>query len=181
MHDPRLQPFGNGWTDRPPQTFGRSFAQYFWAQRAGWTAELLGTAVRGLLRRRPCGVQQVKADDFPVLRTIGTGSWLSSALHGRGIGTEMRAAALEFGFAGLGGDEAVSGAYDFNPGSIRVSEKLGYVRNGIRRDEVRGRPETAVLFRLSRASWEARDRPSVEIDGLDDCLDLFGIGDATAP
>ena len=50
-----------------------------------------------------------------MLRAIGTGSWLSSALHGRGIGTEMRAAVLEFAFEGLGSHEAVSGAYDVTP------------------------------------------------------------------
>ena len=52
----------------------------------------------------------------------------------------MRAAVLHFGFRVLGAELAVTGAFPSNKGSIRVSEKIGYLQNGVRRDRVRGRP-----------------------------------------
>jgi RimJ/RimL family protein N-acetyltransferase len=124
---------------------------------------------------RLIGVQQIQADEFPVLRTVSTSSWLGSAFQGAGLGTEMRAAVLSFGFDALGAETAISGAYTYNLGSIRVSEKLGYMRNGVRRDDVRGEAVEAVLFRLTRAAW-LDDPPLVaEVRGLESCLELFGL------
>ena len=78
-------------------------------------------------------------DDFPLLRVFKSGSCIGREHQGRGFGTEMRAAVLELGFAGLGGEAAVSGAYAFNAASIRVSRKLCYEPNGTRLDRVLGR------------------------------------------
>jgi RimJ/RimL family protein N-acetyltransferase len=86
------------------------------------------------------------------------------------------AAVLSFAFDALGAEAAVSGAYDYNLGSIRVSEKLGYARNGLRLDDVRGKPVEAVLFRLTRERW-LDDPPLVaQVRGLERCLDMFGLG-----
>ena len=71
----------------------------------------------------------------------------------------MRAAVLHFGFRVLGAELAVTGAFPANKGSIRVSEKLGYLQNGVRRDRVRGRPVDSVLFR-SRATCGRARAPS---------------------
>jgi hypothetical protein len=50
------------------------------------------------------------------------------------------------------------------------------VRNGVRRDDVRGEAVEAVLFRLARESW-LDDPPVVaEVQGLNPCLELFGLG-----
>ena len=57
----------------------------------------------------------------------------SRSHHGQGIGTHMRAASLHFAFAGLGATDAISGAFDDNISSLRVSEKLGYQPDGIER------------------------------------------------
>lgn len=176
VHDPDAQPFANLWTDRRGSDFEHRFAQYFWAQRARWsvTSWVLPFAVR--LRGRLIGVQQIQADEFHVLRTLSTASWLGSAFQGAGLGTEMRAAVLSFGFDALGAEAAISGAYSYNLASIRVSEKLGYVRNGVRRDDVRGRAVEAVLFRLTREAW-LDDPPLVaQVRGLEPCLELFGLG-----
>jgi RimJ/RimL family protein N-acetyltransferase len=175
LHDPERTPFGNGWTDRPDETWESGFAQYFWAQRARWTPSSWALPFAVTLDGELVGVQQITAEEFPMLRTFGTGSWVARAHQGRGIGTEMRAAVLHFGFAGLGGELAITGAYTYNPGSIRVSEKLGYEPNGIRRERVRDLAADAVLFRLTRAAWEAGKRVPVELHGVEDSRGLFGL------
>lgn len=58
----------------------------------------------------------------------------------------MRAAALSFAFDHLGAEFAVTAAYSHAVASLRVSRKLGYETNGIRRDVVRGRAVEAYLF-----------------------------------
>ena len=176
VHDPGTQPFANLWTDREGSDFELRFAQYFWSQRARWsvTTWALPFAVR--FHGRLIGVQQIQADEFTVLRTVSTASWLGRAFQGGGLGTEMRAAVLSFAFNALGAEAAVSGAYADNLGSIRVSEKLGYARNGVRLDVVRGRAAEAVLFRQTREAW-LDDPPLVaQVRGLEPCLDLFGLG-----
>jgi RimJ/RimL family protein N-acetyltransferase len=175
VHDPGAQPFANRWTDRQGSDFEHRFAQYFWSQRARWSVATWALPFAVRFRGRLIGVQQIQADEFSVLRTVSTASWLGSSFQGRGLGTEMRAAVLSFTFAELGAEAAISGAYDYNLGSIRVSEKLGYARNGIRLDDVRGQPVEAVLFRLTRRAW-SDDPPLVaEVRGLAACLELFGL------
>jgi RimJ/RimL family protein N-acetyltransferase len=82
------------------------------------------------------------------------------------IGTEMRAAVLAFAFDGLGADVAVTGAYPFAVGSLRVSEKLGNEVNRVRRDRVRGEGCRSRLQADAR-DGDARDRPEVQLEGLD--------------
>jgi RimJ/RimL family protein N-acetyltransferase len=62
------------------------------------------------------------------LGSIGTFSWLGPGYRGRGIGTEMRAAALHLAFAGLAAREATSEAFADNSASNRVSQALGMSR-----------------------------------------------------
>ena len=168
IHADEAMPFVTQWTDRPESEWHSGFAKYFWAQRGRWTPDAWELPFAVLLDGEPIGVQQIGAENFGVVRAFRTGSWLSRWQQGRGIGTEMRAAVLHLGFDGLAGEVAISGAYSFNAASQRVSEKLGYAPNGTRLDLVRDRAEEAVLFRLTRGEWEARPRPPVRIDGLDD-------------
>ena len=175
VHDPGAQPFANLWTDRRGSDFEHRFAQYFWSQRARWSVASWALPFAVRFRGRLIGVQQIQADEFAVLRTVSTASWLGSAFQGAGLGTEMRAAVLSFGFDTLGAAAAISGAYEYNLGSIRVSEKLGYARNGIRLDDVRGQAAEAILFRLTREAW-LDDPPLVaQVRGLESCVELFGL------
>jgi RimJ/RimL family protein N-acetyltransferase len=176
VHESGAQPFGNLWTDRQGRDFENRFAQYFWSQRARWSVDswVLPFAIR--YGGRLIGVQQIQADEFAVLRTVSTASWLGSSFQGSGLGTEMRAAVLSFAFDALGAEAAISGAYDYNLGSIRVSEKLGYARNGVRLDDVRGKPVQAVLFRLTRETWADNPPLVAQVRGLESCRDMFGLG-----
>ena len=81
---------------------------------------------------RLVGVQDVRAADFSVTRTVSTGSFLRLDAAGRGLGTLMRQAVLVFAFDHLGAVRAESAALPGNGSSLRVSDKVGYRSNGTR-------------------------------------------------
>jgi RimJ/RimL family protein N-acetyltransferase len=174
IHPPEEMPFGVAWTDDLNRA---TFVDYHQHLRESWRPDAwkidLGVWADGEL----VGVQGIGADDFAAKRTIGTGSWLGAAHQGSGIGTEMRAAVLELAFTHLGAEAVTSGAFDANPASRRVSEKLGYRVVGRETLSPRGTPQPHVLLRLERADWRGPPVP-VEIEGVGPCLALFGAASA---
>jgi hypothetical protein len=70
---------------------------------------------------------------------------------------------------------ATSGAFLDNVASIRVSQAIGYEPNGIDRVAPRGDPRDVQRYRVTREQWQARQRPEVEVLGLEGCLELFGL------
>jgi RimJ/RimL family protein N-acetyltransferase len=179
VHDPAVQPFMVAWTDAAPAERARGVLQHHWRQRGAWEADkwTLGLAV--VHEGTVVGVQDVSGRDFAVLREVHTGSWLGLKHHGKGIGTEMRAAVLHLAFAGLGAHYALSEAFTDNAASTGVSRKLGYTDDGIDRSVSRGRPATTRRFRLDLATWQATHTVPVTISGLAPCLPMFGLtGDA---
>lgn len=62
------------------------------------------------------------------------GYWLRSDLAGRGFMTEAARAVVDFGFDEVGCHRLELRAAEVNPGSIRVAEKLGFVREGVLRE-----------------------------------------------
>jgi RimJ/RimL family protein N-acetyltransferase len=175
IHPPEEMPFAVAWTDDLQRA---SFIDYHRDSRTSWRPEAwridLGVWEDGLL----VGVQGMGADEFAVKRTIATGSWLGAPHQGRGIGTEMRAAVLELAFAHLGAEAVTSGAFDANPASRRVSEKLGYRVVGRETLSPRGTPQPHVLLRLDRNDWRGPPVPIV-VEGVAPCLQLFGASEAT--
>ncbi|WP_127818063.1 GNAT family N-acetyltransferase [Microbacterium sp. CPCC 204701] len=130
VHAPDAMPFEHPWTRGTPEDVARSVLTYQWALRGrlspdNWALELAvvheGTVV---------GVQGLVADDWSVLRTVKTGSWLGIAHQGRSIGTRMRILALHLAFDGLDALEAHSGAFVDNPSSNAVSRRVGYDHDG---------------------------------------------------
>ncbi|WP_052852429.1 GNAT family N-acetyltransferase [Streptomyces avicenniae] len=174
IHPPEEMPFLVPWTDLPPRERARSVVQYHWRQLGAWTPEAWSMGLVAFLDGRPVGHQSLGATDFATLRQVNSGSWLGRPHQGQGLGTEMRAAVLELAFAGLGAVEAMSGALAHNAASLRVSEKMGYERDGIVRVALRGGPATEHRLRLSRERWERHRTVPVTLDGLDGCLPLFG-------
>ena len=61
-----------------------------------------------------------------------------------------------------------------------VSEKIGYLSSGVRRDRVRGTAVDSILVRLPRERWQSSPRVEVEVEGFGGCERLFGL-DARAP
>jgi RimJ/RimL family protein N-acetyltransferase len=174
VHDPRVMPFLAAWTDVPPGARARSVLQYQWSRWAELKPEQWSLDFAVLLDGEPAGQQRLGARDFAVTREVWTGSWLGLRYHGRGIGTEMRAAVLHLAFAGLGAEQARSGALSDNAPSLGVSRKLGYVPDGTNRQVVRDRVVTEQRLLLDRAAWQAHRTVPVEIEGLEPCLELLG-------
>ncbi|GAB2874552.1 GNAT family N-acetyltransferase [Streptomyces mayteni] len=177
VHPPEEMPFLVPWTDLPPAERARSVLQHHWRTLGAWTPADWSLPLVVFHEVRPVGLQALSGKEFATLREVGSGSWLGRAHQGRGIGTEMRHAVLHLAFAGLGADDAISGAFSHNVASGTVSRRVGYRPDGLARIVVRDRPVTEHRFRLTRAGWEATadTRPPVAVAGLAPCLPLFGL------
>ncbi|MFL6131130.1 MAG: GNAT family N-acetyltransferase [Mycobacteriales bacterium] len=175
VHDPAAMPFLVPWTDSPPAERARSALQYQWSQWGRWTPRDWRLELAVLAAGQAIGLQGLGATDFAVTRQVHTGSWLGRRHHRQGYGTEMRAAVLHLAFAGLGAEQARSGALADNAASLAVSRKLGYVEDGTARHCVRDRLVTDRRLLLDRARWEAHRTVPVQIDGLPPCLPLLGL------
>ncbi|CAN5318104.1 GNAT family protein [soil metagenome] len=161
VHDPGFQPFMNGWAMRPSPERERSLLQFHWRSRAQLVAEDWTLPLAVVVDDAIVGTQDIGAKDFAVRATVSTGSWLHRPLHGRGIGTEMRAAVLHLAFAG-------------NRASARVTEKLGYRPNGDEVHVIDGERRLEHHFVLDRADWEPDRRHDIELIGLEPCRPLLG-------
>ena len=175
IHDPDFLPFRTGWSTRPEGERQRGVLQWHWGQRAQWSEQEWGLPLAVVVDGRIVGTQGVQAREWPVTRTVETGSWLARSQQGKGIGTEMRAAILHLTFAGLHALRATTGAYEDNPSSLGVTRKLGYRPNGEAVWDVEGVRRTELLFVLDRADWEPRRRADIEIEGLEPCRPLFAL------
>lgn len=176
IHDPDVMPFAIPWTDDPPEVRPKNSLQFWWGSRASWKPTKWILPLMVMAGNEVVGVQDLHATDFAITRQVETGSWLGQSYQGQGIGREMRAAMLHLAFDGLGAERAVSGAFEDNPASLRVSRALGYVDNGDDLMARRGRPARVIRLRLERATWERNRRDDIRIDGLEACLPMFGLG-----
>jgi RimJ/RimL family protein N-acetyltransferase len=175
IHPPEEMPFAIPWTDVPSPQRERDSYQWWMSARSSWSVEswvlTLGVWVDG----RPAGFQDLRGPEFPTYRTVGTGSWLGLAFQGRGVGRLMRQAALGLAFDHLGARLAETEAFTDNPASNRVSLAIGYEPNGFGQLAPRGVPRQTQRFRLTLEGWQSRPRPEVVVEGLEGCLDLFGV------
>ncbi|MFJ6440207.1 GNAT family N-acetyltransferase [Streptomyces sp. NPDC091649] len=175
VHAPGRMPFTVPWTDGRPEEVGRGVLQHVLGTVADWSVQDWTLSLAVLHEGRAVGRQDLSGRGFAVRRQVQTGSWLGLAFQGRGLGTEMRAAALHLSFAGLGARYAVSSAMTDNPRSLGVSRRLGYTDDGLETDIVRGAPVTLRRLRLDRARWEAHRSVDVTVEGLDACRAEFGV------
>jgi RimJ/RimL family protein N-acetyltransferase len=178
IHDPATTPFTVPFTDRPSPERDRESAQWWWRQRAEWTAEKWNFTGAVFVDGQVVGAQDINAEHFGTLRSVHTGSWLGLAHQGQGIGKEMREAILHLAFAGLGSQEAHSGAFFDNAPSLATSRSVGYEPNGEMRAPRRDGVARVLNVRMDRATWEERRRDDIEIVGLEGCLGMFIAGPA---
>ncbi|WLQ42973.1 GNAT family protein [Streptomyces laculatispora] len=174
VHAPDTMPFTVPWSDGPPAERGRAVFRHVLSTIANWADDDWALSLAVLHEGRVVGRQDVMARHFAVTGVVETGSWLGLAHQGRGIGTEMRAAALHLAFAGLGARTAVSAAMTDNPRSLGVSRRLGYLPDGLETAALRGAPVTLQRLRLERARWEEHRTARVTLEGLDECRAEFG-------
>jgi RimJ/RimL family protein N-acetyltransferase len=161
------------WTDLEPTARAVSAAQFWWSQRAHWTVDDWNFTGAVFVDGRPVGVQGMQARQFAAVRAVESGSWLGRAHQRQGLGREMREAMLHLAFAGLGAEEARSGAFEDNTASLAVSRSVGYAENGEGREPRREGWARTLRFRMDRAAWEERRRNDIEIVGLESCLHMF--------
>ncbi|GAB1688536.1 GNAT family N-acetyltransferase [Krasilnikovia sp. M28-CT-15] len=181
VHDPETQPFTNAWTDVEPDRRARGTLQWHWSMWGRWTPDEWSLNFVAVADGIVVGTQDVRASRFAALREVGTGSWLGRSHHGRGYGTEMRAAVLHLAFEGLGAEYATSAAFADNDASYGVSRKLGYADDGVDRHLVRDAVVVSRRLRLDRAGWAAARTVPVTIEGLAPCLPMFGLPPAGDP
>ncbi len=185
VHEPDFMPFANAWTRKLSPELERGVLQWHWNTRACWKPDNWFLELVVVHRGEVVGSQSLRAEHFAQVRSVGTGSWLTQAWQGRGLGKHMRAAVLHLAFAGLGAQEATTEAFEGNAASLGVTKSLGYQPNGTLRkhltDEPAEHPQWRIehLFRMTRHQWEhsaARHYP-VTVEGLEPCLPLFGVKD----
>ncbi|WIB65730.1 GNAT family N-acetyltransferase [Curtobacterium sp. MCBD17_040] len=154
IHDPDRMPFGVPWTDAEPPQLARSLAQFQWGLRATMRPDNWTVSFTVLREGKPIGVQEVTATQFDTRKTVLSGSWLTSTAQGVGLGTEMRAAMLQWAFDQLGAECAESDAAVWNGPSLAVSKRLGYEPNGVHRMQTRpGEVTDTLRVRLAAASF----------------------------
>jgi RimJ/RimL family protein N-acetyltransferase len=173
IHDPDTMPFFVPWTDLEPSARARSSAQWLWGHRANWSPDKWTFTAAVFVDGELVGMQDLEAEHFSAVRSVETGSWLGRAHQGKGLGREMREAILHLAFAGLGAEEALSGAFEDNAASLATSRAIGYRENGEARGPRRDGSGRTIRFRLAREDWARIRRDDVEIVGLEACLDMF--------
>lgn len=175
IHADDWMPFAVPWSKLPSPQLERQILLHNWQMRGQWTPDHWRFNPVTVVHGRVVGTQGVHADEFGATRTVATGSWLGQAFQGKGYGKEMRSAMLHLAFAGLGAIRAESAAREDNGPSIGVSRAVGYAENG---DEIRlrdGELTRDIRFLMTREVWEQRRRDDIEIEGLEPCLELFGV------
>jgi len=163
------------WVYEEPPLRQRHSLQWWWRSRALFSPDDWRLTLAVVLDGRAVGCQDLAASRFLSTRSVSTGSWLSPAVQGRGLGKEMRLAVLHLAFVGLGALEAHSSAFETNERSIRVSRAVGYDENGERIDMRGTVPSRSLLFRMSRERFESLRRDDIAIENLEPCLPLFGL------
>jgi RimJ/RimL family protein N-acetyltransferase len=158
----------------------RQLVTEMWKHRGTWSPDAWCLDLAVELDGRVVGVQALEAEQFPLLRTVDSFSWLATQVRGRGLANLMRAGILALAFDHLGADVAVSSARTDNAPSLAVSYRLGYVDNGLSRTNTPTGPFDLQHVRLTRDAWKAGGR-TAEVIGLEPCLPWFGIDPAAAP
>ncbi len=173
VHPPEKMPFPHPWTDQAPDDLVRGTVQNLWDARSRLSAS--DWRVSFLVRHadRVIGIQALLAKDFAITREVSTRSWLGLAHQRLGFGTEMRAAVLMLAFDHLGATVARSGAYLDNPAALRLSEKLGYHRDGTNTHARRGAVATHVRLVLDAAAFVSPEW-TLQVDGLSGCRAMLG-------
>lgn len=146
-----------------------------WAGRAKVSDEFWRLYFVVVVDGEPVGVQDLIGVNFAAFGVVETFSWLSGETRGHGLGKEMRQAALQLAFDGLGAKQADSGAFLDNHASNRISQALGYEPNGVDWATRRGAAAEVNRWRLTRERWLARRRDDIELVGVAECLPVLGI------
>lgn len=174
VHPPDTMPFTIPWTRVDPPFQLRNTIQFCWQQRLTLQGDVPSITLVTVVDGEIVGTQGLMTASWKGTRTIETGSWLGLGHQGRGIGKEMRVAALHLAFDGFGAERCVTTAYADNRSSIGVTEAIGYRPNGTDLTARDGMPTELVRYTMDRHDFDGIRRDEVEIHGAEAVLDLFG-------
>jgi RimJ/RimL family protein N-acetyltransferase len=119
--------------DRFPHPYGPAEADWWLKfarenpQEAGWAIEVDGTAAGG--------IGLIPGADVHA-KCAHIGYWLGEPYWGRGIMTNVVQRVSDYALAELGFVRLEAPVYEWNPASMRVLEKCGYVREAVLRKSV---------------------------------------------
>ena len=119
VHDPATMPFSTPWTDVPSPELEHNTLRFYWRNRADTTVAHWDLNLAVVVDGVAVGMCSIEADAFPTRRSAETGSWVGRGYQRRGIGREVRHAALHLIFAGFDADQATT------PGLARQHRVIG--------------------------------------------------------
>lgn len=178
VHAPEWSPFIVQWTAVEPPFQQRNTLSHLWQQRTTLQSDAWSLPLAVVVDGEVVGVQAVAGQAWSGTRTVATGSWIGHDHQGRGIGKEMRRAALHLAFAGFDAARALTGAYEDNPASLGVTRALGYRENGSRWVHREGDEVRELRFVMGRADWAQHhagaDPDEIELVGAEATAAVFG-------
>jgi RimJ/RimL family protein N-acetyltransferase len=176
VHDPVTMPFAQPWTDVAPPELLSNTLRYHWQLRAETTRGRWGLSFAVCAEDTVVGVCMLESRDFLASRTASTGSWLGRRYQGRGLGSEMRCAALALLFDGFGARAATTAAWHDNAPSLAITRRLGYRQTSTTRQARRDRTDTMLHFTLTSEQWRQTTTPPVRFGGLEPAREFLGLG-----
>lgn len=112
------------------------------------------------LKDDPAYIGEVVLNDIDALnRSASFRIALASSTHfGKGYGSEATRLIIDYGFRTLNLHRIELEVYDFNPRAQHVYEKIGFVREGVRRDVLRwdGVYQNAIIMSILEHEYAAR-------------------------
>ncbi|MEV0476027.1 GNAT family N-acetyltransferase [Streptomyces prunicolor] len=181
VHPPGAVCFPQSWASGTPEEAASNVVQNHWWARGDWNDDNWRLLLAVLHDGQVIGQQNLSARDFRITREARTGFWLGRRFQGQGFGTQMRAAALHLAFTSLGAERVTSTAFADNAASRRVSEKLGYTPNGVRRLAVDQHLVEAHEAVLTAERWHRQAQQPILAEGFDACRHMFGVLAAPEP
>jgi len=146
------------WLSSPPWPYTIDHAHAFIRERMKARQHPAETILVISIEGTPIGAVDLMPPSNPaVSRAPVLGYWLGQPYWGRGYMTEAARAFVAHVFASGAGDSIRSGAFAGNAASLRVQEKLGFVRDGetLRPSRPRGGEFPHVNTVLTRSRFES--------------------------
>jgi RimJ/RimL family protein N-acetyltransferase len=179
IHDPATMPFSEPWTDAQPPELQRNTLRFYWRCRAetaseAWTLNLAAFDDHEQIIGMCC----LQSAQFAQSRMASTGSWIGRSYQRRGLGREMREAALHLLFAGLEAEQVVTRAWHDNVASLAVTRSLPYTLVGSGEELRRGHSDTMLTFVMTRDQWKTIRRNDIELIAVAAARDFLGLATA---
>ena len=140
--------------------------RFYWRSRADTSPDSWRLLHAVIVDGAVVGACDVFASDFPTLRQFETGSWLGREFQGRGLGKEMRLAALHARIRRSRRRDRHDRAVARQRGIARGDAIVG-LRGRAADERRRDDPDELIGFRMFRAHWETIRRDDITLHGVE--------------